>query len=250
MKLRVSILLSASCRISFQRKTHRKETYAICVTHWLPSNPPNTLRTSRTASFPPPHPPPLATSSSRASPRVPASLMTITIGTRLVAVDEEPEVHIAVRVSWNCSCVRACKMLGRSSRSMTRLRAPVDAGWDGCDAEAEVENRLLHADARVKNASNFAKRVSLSPVYVPSGSSSLYDRVSETCTPFRHSRISKPSSRASTCMVAVFAVPAGPVRANILYQTFLRLKSAKEMLECGTYAIFLELARRPTLECF
>ena len=54
--------------------------------------------------------------SSLASPRIPASLMIITSGTAGLAGSDATN---ELRASWNCVCVFACRIFGKSSSRMT-----------------------------------------------------------------------------------------------------------------------------------
>ncbi len=88
-------------------------------------------------------------------------------------------------------------------------RDACEAGWaEG--VEEKIERQL---DALVRNAENFSERPSYSTPDQPLEKSVLRENCSSIL--LRHSRMSYPSSRERTRKVAVFAVPAGPVKTRM-----------------------------------
>lgn len=87
------------------------------------------------------------------------------------------------------------------------------ASWEGGWAAGVEEKMERQLDALVRNPENFSERPSYSTPDQPPEESVLRENCSSML--LRHSRMSYPNSRESTRNVAVFAVPAGPVRTRM-----------------------------------
>jgi hypothetical protein len=88
-----------------------------------------------------------------------------------------------------------------------------DEGTARDDSSEKIVRQLV---ARLRNASNFENIDSVNSYGESRSLANDEDEASPIA--FRHSRISKPISRARTRIVAVFPAPEGPVKANIFWE--------------------------------
>ena len=86
-----------------------------------------------------------------------------------------------------------------------------------CEVISDVAKSERQLAARVRKVRNF----SASPSYSVDPQSS-FSAGKWSSVVLRHSRISYPSSADSTRMVAVLAVPAGPVKTRMRYLVFAK----------------------------
>jgi len=168
--------------------------------------------------------------SSRVSPLIVASLMIMTRGT-----GEADSIYKRIAV-WNWAWIPAWRILGRSSSKTTCFKL----------VGGRSDSRLLSFEynegvAAVRDVSG-----QTAEQLVALSKNTLNLENVDSPIALRHSRIWKPISWARTRTVAVFPVPGGPVKANILYPflSYHLIRSTTGSLLCTCAACLMSLPQR------